>query len=315
MRADDLLFVTGGDRGFFLPILTLLGSWTAWAPAGQLKVCDFGFSASQRQFLERLGCLLPRPLGFAPDAHPWLLKSAIGRFSEPYKRRGLAWIDADCMVEGPLADDLASMLGGQSAQPTLVACADPIAGTIDAFVRNMARHESYDISPYLEAVDKQGIARSMPYLNSAVFATNDFAFLEAWERAAVRVKQHTLFEQNMFNVVCRSKQGPEIVLVDAQRYNVMDAGLDDCRVDIDAATLRPCVTAGETNVVVVHTTAAGTRIERLELEVDVAGRPMRGPYRLCTNSHLAELQQLHLQAFCFEHRDLLEACGLLVSNG
>lgn len=295
-----LACVTGGDGKFFLHLLLLISSFRRHCPERRLHICDFGLSDSQIRFLERHAVVHPMPDELRDVPHPWYRKASLSKYLEGESFDGMVWIDADCLVTGDAAGEIAAL--AQAAGHDVMACAE--GGSLEAFIAGHRAQGRDDISHFAEQLSRAGVAGSHQYLNSGVFWCRSCELLAAWRKLAYETPPHVLFEQNAFNTLARL--APSFGLLDGGVYNLNGARLDTCRAEGDLIVNE----AGQVVRIVHFTAGTAGNLDILTFTVRLGDKAIKGTMRQPRNAALKELERGHL-SFFVEEAEALDACGLL----
>ncbi|MBF0143577.1 MAG: hypothetical protein HQL59_09015 [Magnetococcales bacterium] len=253
--------------------------------------------------------LLPRPEGFAADAHPYLLKGSMVRFLEGRAFRELVWIDSDCLVVGPLAATLEAMAEDRASGADYLAITQDSAATLGELIGRLGE----GVEPFRRLVTEAGLDRGLPYLNCALFMIRSRAFLERWAAALPGLERHALFEQNLLNLLAHGSPGL-VEILDRECWNVHDQDLDRLEVGEPGAMGGPArVFLDGRGVNVIHATSYLNRsVSFRPLRVPLAGRCVEGLFRLVHNESVQKLFLRQLASFLVAHKGLLDECGVLV---
>ena len=294
-----IAYITGADNNLFANTLMLLDSIAAHEPALELKVCDYGFTASQARFLTELGCLLPTPAQHAGHPHPWYFKAAMVDYVTPLGADELVWIDSDIIALKPFRTALEKLeTPMREAGKSVAACPDASGVTLEDFLTDW-RGRDADVDPFDQMLQARGVDRSHPYLNSGVIYCRDLAFAAAWRDLVLQQPVWLLFEQNSFNALALEPPGRALVL---------DTALWNSHGQLLETVLTP--EGGETPYL-LHTTSHGKLHVDGDLRFGVRDRMTSGNLKLFVRDDLRQLQLQHLQHFLDRHFDLLCDCGVL----
>ncbi len=201
----NILFVTGCDRGFFNTLLICLHSFSLRLPGQRLYVCDFGLSAQQAAFLRQIGILIERPPTIDRSLDVFTCKAALGRYLKHAghgadRYDAVVWVDADLtFMDVGLAHFQAVVSEMKRLGAPVAVCPEPSGNTVGGIISALARPPAPD--PFAAVAEDTGIDLARPYVSTGLFFINSTALLDRWAHLTLAVEPHTLFEQNMFNIV------------------------------------------------------------------------------------------------------------------
>lgn len=300
---EQVTIVTGCDSGFFLSACMLVQSLVRQNFPGQLRVLDFGLSAGECAFLKRKNIFLERPASLRA-AHPFVLKPKLADYLADYIRGGneeaaILWIDSDVILSGRftalLADLLDRMRGGQS-----VLAASPEMKIKDT----LSNFPALDFMPFRRQIAQHGISTDADYFNSGLILFRSTAPLRRWRALADAVPYHSLFDQNIFNIVAHTTDN--VTLLPRETWNFHAEDFDN------PASLPPSLDAPPDQApAVIHLTSAKPgHIEYLTCSFSANG----GPYqiRLSTDPGFRNVQLALLSEFLEANARDLEASGLVL---
>jgi len=300
----NMQFVTGTDDRLFLYALILLQSFANAGAADAIKVCDFGLTAGQRSFLKSHNKLLVAETPLPSNCqHPIYKKAALVDYI-PYDIDAVMWLDADVMLTGktPLLEVAALIHEMNNSGAMIAACADQNnldLGSFFSFFQTLG----HNTAPFVELLDRLGVALDHRYLNSGVFITTSREWLLEWKSVTLDTKEPFLVEQNIFNVL--AWRTPERVrILDNRRWNVHGSILDQISIGAELASLH----CDGQEVMVLHATAPDKRhVEPLEGSGKLGDRRIPVHLRLFGNQRLRAQQFALLDAFIKLHEaELIE---------
>lgn len=296
-----LACVTGGDDRYFLHLLLLIASFRRHCAGRQLLVCDFGLDARRRGFLARHARLLPLPPGLEAR-HVWDKKAALLRYlaGEPFD--AMLWVDTDAMLTADAPGELERIADGGG--DALYCCAEAL--TIEGFIAQQRAKPEGLVEHFAEAAARLGVPGDRPYLNSGFFLCRSREFLAAWEKLALGMPMHVLYEQNAFNLIAHSTVG--FHGLERSAWNCSNADLDRVRRTAGGA----CVTDRGDPVRVIHCTTNSRNIDVLDTRIDFEGGKtcLAGMLRVPVNPAIRALQQ-ELIEFVASELPALKAHGLI----
>jgi len=299
---QNISLITGADSRLFGNLCMLLQSMQEQDPAATVYVCDFGFDAPHRAFLEASGILLEKPGHLKDRKHPWYAKAAMVDFlqSKPETENadGFVWIDADIIAVRPIAGDILKIdeelrASGQAA----ALCPDANGVDLDGFISDWEQRNE-DLSAFKRLLDAHSIPGTTPYLNTGFVIVADLDIANAWRNLTLRQKEWLLFEQNCFNVLAHADP-KKIRLLDTAEWNAHGKLLDST------------AQANDDPVRLIHTTSNGERHVDGDLRYGVRNRSTTGNLKLFLREDLRNQQLALLQRFLERQFDLLADSGIL----
>jgi len=303
------LCVTGGDARYFLTILAFLEGLGGRFPPEQTRVCDFGLTDGQRDFLRTTGLLLERPAILPPGAHPYLCKGHLSEYCAGEAWGNLLWLDGDMLlgaldlaVVESLADDLRR--SGKTVAATGTMDGLSIGRTMDEL-----RANGHHVAPAEALLRERGVDPGLPYISSGLTLWVSRGLLALWGVACRSVSPHALWEQNVLNALAMSNPAAVEVL-DARLWQVHDAPLADVQAP-DPQNPYGLMLDGRP-VMTVHASSRQGHHLDATLALNVRDHVLKGYLRTFVNPVLQQRQLRNLAAAVNRHRDALVEIGVLV---
>lgn len=305
---NSTIHVTGANEAYFPMICMLLESHAEFSNGHKLWVCDFGLSNEQQLFLKKEDVLLARPPTLAAGLHPFYYKASLSEYLQDVDFETLLWLDADCLIVGPL-DDLLQELPENCHNSEFVAVCRDSCGNIENFLCGCADN-GRNARPFEDIMRNNSLPITVPYLNSGIFLARSNKLLVDWFTATFRIEFHVLFEQNMFNYVAYRNQIP-VFLLSEERINVHGNGLNRLGVSGAKHDGTKDVFLDNHRVLIVHATSAnGTASLRCSLDINVGKLETKGTVNLIHNDCIRMLQMEYMSRYMRRKRDLLIECGV-----
>jgi hypothetical protein len=289
-------FVTGADNQMFVQTLMLLQSFANAGAAGAIKVCDFGFTPGQQNFLKtRDQLLVAHPPIPESHRHPWFHKAALVDFL-PRNVDAVVWLDADMLVTGDPRSEIEALVAEMRRSGAVIAACGDDVGDLDTFCR-LGETQGRGIAPFVRILHQLGVKQHHPYINIGIFVATTRQWLSEWKNATFKVEPHFLFEQNAFNAL--AWRTPErIHILDRRRWNLHGSDFDRIKMDAALGSLR----CDDQAVMVVHATSPHRRHGHMvEVILDVGGKRIRHMIRVLEDSRLQAHQRALLEQFLRLH--------------
>jgi len=271
-------------------------------PNQTLYVCDFGMSASEREFWQAAGHYLAPPEHVPPGLHPWRYKACISQFIDANAYDAIVWIDADMVLLVPVHEQIEALVsdmirGGASAAATPDASGLSLRRAISAFTAT-----GNNLNPLEDLINRYNKKDADAYLNTGFLVITNFEFGDLWARETLAQDDWLLFEQNTFNA-----------LVGPSRHAVHELETAIWNVHGDLLAEVDFMDVGR-QAYFLHTTSPEQRhhIEN-EIEYPIGKLVLPGWFKLFVRDDLRQLQQKHLLEFLKKHLELLRRCELLVT--
>ncbi|MEQ9487545.1 MAG: hypothetical protein RIM72_00980 [Alphaproteobacteria bacterium] len=298
-----LSLITGADSRLFGNLCMLLQSMHEHDPDTPVHVCDFGFDAVHRDFLNALGLLLAKPDHLKDRRHPWYAKAAMVDFlparPETDGSDGFVWIDADIVAERPVAAAIEALADDLLRTDCAAAlCPDANGVDLDGFISDWEKRGE-DLSAFKTLLSAHSVAGTAPYLNTGFVIVADLAIARAWRDLTLRQRDWLLFEQNCFNVLAHADPD-RIRLLDTAEWNAHGPLLDTAGLNDDPVKL-------------IHTTSNGERHVDGDIRYGLRGYATTGNLKLFLREDLRNRQLTLLQGFLDRHFDLLTETGVLTA--
>lgn len=292
---QTLSLISGADNRLFGNLCMLLQSFHEQDTGTTVYVCDFGFEDSQRDFLNALGILLPKPAHLNSYRHPWYAKAAMVDFLQSHSKtresEGFVWIDADIIAVRPVLAAIQKTAKDLQQNGKVAAlCPDANGVDLNGFITDWESRDE-DLTDFRRLLSAYSVSRDKPYLNTGFVIISDLSIAEAWRDLTLRQKEWLLFEQNSFNVLAHAAPD-RIELLDTAVWNAHGPMLDDAGLKNDP-------------VLLIHTTSNGERHVDGDVRFGVRGLTTHGNLKLFLREDLRNQQLALLQRFLEEHFDLL----------
>lgn len=214
----EIAYVTGSDSNFFLLSGILLQSFQTHCPRNKLWVCDFGLQNRQRDIFAKHNLLLPRPSQLPDNLHPWLCKASLVHYLAPLKPDIVVWIDSDCFVAGPLAEQVNKEIEAWHGQKDKIAICQ---GSVGKFWKRA--------SP-AETINHYAMDPNTPYYNSGVWILKSPEVLQQWPETVASAPKTGMFEQDAFNYLLK-KNNVTITQLSNEQWNVTHQGLNQLNIN------------------------------------------------------------------------------------
>ncbi|UKJ73107.1 hypothetical protein [Azospirillum brasilense] len=304
----NTLCVTGANARYFITTLAFLEGLTGRFPLERVRVCDFGLTDGQRDYLRAAGLLLDRPKILPADAHPYLCKGHLSEYCAGEAWDSLLWLDADMMagaidlaVAERLADDLRR--SGKALATTDTVDRMTFGGMMDEL-----HSGGHYVTPAERLMRDRGIDPDSPYLMSALMLWVSRGLLAQWAVICRSVAQHALWEQNVLNALVHPDPACVEVL-DARLWQVYDAPLAD--VTMPDPRNRHGFFLGGHPVMVVHATSRKGHHLDADLSLNFGEHVLKGYLRTFANPALQQQHLRHLAAAVTRNRAALAEIGVL----
>jgi hypothetical protein len=289
---ERTILVTGGDKAYFLMGCMLVHSLKKWAPRLPVYFLDFGLERAQRKFLDSICTVLRQPNDLAQGRHQHYYKGAMGEYARSVSWTTLIWLDSDMIAVGPVGEGIKRVLRQMESERSEAAASIDSCGTIGNFIAS-----GLPMAPFVEAVEANGIARSDPYFNTGFVACRSQAFLDAWFEITASFPEHTVFEQNAFNVIVRKRSLPTVLA--ANEWNVH-------------GKLLPAKAAALGDSLVLHATSTEPGAITLNESVLFGPQRIESSLKLFSDPALQKFQEQVLMDFMRTSHRELQRLGLLV---
>ncbi|MCG5239032.1 hypothetical protein ACIU1J_07605 [Azospirillum doebereinerae] len=302
------LCVTGCDARYFLTTLAFLEGLGDRFPRASVRVCDFGLTDGQREYLRAAGVLLDRPAILPPGAHPYLCKGHLSEYCSGEAWDTLLWLDSDMLLGAlDLAVVEAAADGLRNAGKALAA-----TGTIDRFTiaQTMAelRTNGHHVAPAEDLLRKRAVDQSLPYISSGLMLWVSRGPLAYWATVCRSVPPQALLEQNVLNALVMGNPAMVEVL-DARLWQVYDAPLAEIRMPDPQAPHH--LTLDGRPVMTVHASSRKGHHLDANLDMNFGEHALKGYLRLFVNPVLQQRQLRNLVDAVTRDRAALAAIGVL----
>jgi hypothetical protein len=299
----NLRFLTGTNAKMFGQMLLLLQSFEEAGAGAALTVCDFGLTPEQRRFLAARNQLAALPSRAEEGRHSWYDKASLTDFIEG-DPDVVVWVDADMIVTSDPRPLVAAIVEEMRRDGQCVAaCLDDSGHSLDDFLR-WAAGDGNPCPRFAQLLERDGIGRERPYLNSGFFIVTSRPWLEAWKAATFEIGTELLFEQNAFNLVAWRAPG-SVRLLNAQRWNLHNDALGRVTF-VDGSPAPLC--DGEP-VAVLHATAKSeTHIHFKVVHFTLGEKPVSVRLKAFRHPMLSQMQLGLLSRFLEANGITLEGC-------
>lgn len=310
----NLTYVTGANSPYFVILCAFLESFSEFCEGERIHVCDFGLSAGQCAFLEKLGMLRQRPPGIPGGLQPFYYKSSIGRYLYNKTVDKVVWIDCDCLILGSLGQRLHALSEELEPCGDYVAVSSDQSGSIGDFILRH-KNDGEGTAPFGKLMDELGLSWKLDYLNSAVFLLRSKRFLHDWHHLSFGTPRHVLFEQNIFN--CLAYDGSmHLHILDADIWNAHHVKLNRMEISPGDSGNPFQVFLDKKRVLVAHATSFMQRaVSFKNITIDVQGMRLNGWFKFIRNPLVRKLQLEYLFRFIQRNQNLLREFGLLENAG
>ncbi|WP_448207378.1 hypothetical protein [Azospirillum sp. sgz302134] len=302
------LCVTGANARYFITALAFLEGLSDRFPLERVRVCDFGLTDGQRDYLRAAGLLLDRPTILPPDAHPYLCKGHLSEYCAGEDWDSLLWLDADMMVgtldltvAGSLAEDLRR--SGRALAATGTVDRKTVGGMMEEL-----RTGGHYVAPAEDLLRERGVDPGLPYLSSGLMLWVSRGLLAHWAVTCRSVPQHALWEQNVLNALVLPDP-TSVEVLDARLWQVYDEALAEVRMPnpLDRHGLvldgRPVMT--------VHASSRKAHHLDADLALNFGEHVLKGYLRTFANPALQQCQLRNLAAAVTRNRAALAEIGVL----
>ena len=137
--------------------------------------------------------------------------------------RGLIWIDCDMMAVGALeARDRRSHHADDKCRSAQTAMCRDDSGTVAEIIAG-----GLPMQPFLDAIEKDRISRESPYYNTGFIVCRSPTMMRAWNALGRTTPLHSLFDQNLFNLVLAEQGGPLELPAQVWNLQALFAGRSD----------------------------------------------------------------------------------------
>jgi hypothetical protein len=295
------ILVTGCESGYFLMTAVLMHSLKRCAPGLPLHVLDFGVDERQARFLERHCRFIRRPGDVAAGAHPFFYKTQLARFLRETQWSSLVWIDCDMIAVGALKGALDALITQMESAGTHTAMCRDDSGTIAGIIAG-----GLPMQPFLDVLAARGIARETPYFNTGFVVCGSPAVMQAWDAIGRATPLHSMFDQNLFNVVL-AEHGAALELP-ARIWNLHGALLSEATLrDVNG---RPTLMADGERPLLLHPTSPRASEVSAASGLKLGDRQIAGTLKFCKNAALRAVQDFILQDFGATYLDELARDGI-----
>ncbi|MBP2292145.1 hypothetical protein [Azospirillum rugosum] len=302
------LCVTGCDAQYFITTLALLEGMRDRFPSAPIRVCDFGMTDGQREFLRAAGMLLDRPKILQPGAHPYLCKGHLSDYCawEPWDN--LLWLDSDLMLGALDLPAVTAMADGlRRAGKSLAATATIDRLSIGGMLEEL-RAKGYYVEPAEAILRGRGVDPDLPYISTGLMLWVSRGPLALWSTACRSVPQHALWEQNVLNMVMM-KDPESVDVLDARLWQVYDAPLADVQTT-DPQDPRGLLLDGRP-VMSVHASSRQGHHLDADVAFNFGDHVLKGYLRTFANPTLQQRHLRLLAAAVFRDQPALADIGVL----
>jgi hypothetical protein len=295
------ILVTGCERDYFLMTAVLMHSLKRCAPGLTLHVLDFGMEERQAQFLARHCRLERRPADVPPGAHSFFYKTQLAGFLRDTAWSSLIWIDSDMMAVGALESAIDALMAQMSDAGAQAAMCRDDSATIDGIIAS-----GLPMQPFLDMIAKRRIARESPYFNTGFIVCRSPALLQAWDALGRATPLHSMFDQNLFNLVLAEHGAPHAL--PARIWNLHGALLS--KTTLQEINGRPTLIAGGERPLLLHPTSPRASEVSAASGLRLGDRQIPGTLKFCGNPALRAVQDFILQDFGATYLDELTRDGI-----
>lgn len=302
------LCVTGANERYFITTLAFLEGLTGRFPLEQVRVCDFGLTDGQRDYLRAAGLLLDRPKILPADAHPYLCKGHLSEYCSGEAWDSLLWLDADIMLGAldlAVAEGLAEGLQHSGKALALTGTVDRM--TVGGMMEELRSGGNY-VAPAERLMRERGVEPEMPYLSSGLMLWVSRGLPAQWAMTCRSVAQHALWEQNVLNALILPDPACVEVL-DARVWQVYDAPLADVGMP-EPRTRNGFVLDGRP-VMTVHASSRKGHHLDADLALNFGEHVLKGYLRTFANPVLQQQHLRHLATAVTRNRAALAEIGVL----
>ncbi len=302
------LCVTGTNDRYFITTLAFLEGLGNHFPPEQVRVCDFGLTDGQRDYLRTAGLLLERPNNLPADAHPYLCKGYLSDFCAGEAWDNLLWLDADMMVGAldlTVVETLAERLRRSGKALATTDTVDRM--TVGGMMEELCTGGHY-VAPAETLLRARGVDPGLPYLVSALMLWVSRELLAEWGVTCRSVPQHALWEQNMLNALALADPAC-LEILDARLWQVYDEPLAEVRMP-NPSDRHGFVLDGR-RVMVVHATSRKGHHLDADLALNFGEHVLKGYLRTFANPALQQCQLRNLAAAVTRNRAALAEIGVL----
>lgn len=292
-------FITGSDSNLFPSILMLINSMAQHMPKAILKICDYGFTPEQADFLSRLDLLLETPPHLKNSPHPWYNKAAMVDYLDDVEDECFIWLDADMVILRPFEEDINAIIEGMhDAGKSIAVCPDSFKAPIDGFIADWKTRNN-TLDTFERQLADYNVSGDHIYLNSGFIICTDFEFARSWRDLVAKQDIWLLFEQNSFNTLAYHHQ---------DKLQILETAVWNCHGKLLEDVLTP---QGEENPVIIHVTSDGSQHFSGDVTMGLRGKNMSMKLKAFIRDDLRNIQMKHFEGTLTKHFDLLCETGVL----
>lgn len=308
-KNSQILYVTGCNASYFFIACTLLGSLRVFSPQAKMKVCDFGLTEGQRTFFEENDILLSKPSMLPEGRHVYYYKGCLGHYVEQEDFDTMVWIDADCIVTGPLSEFMDTLVGQQDFDTEFFAYPPDVENRSN---RELIMQEAKKVAPFTQLMQTIPDALDKPYISAAVFAIRSRKTLEEWAKIVQQIPMHFLFEQNCLSYVVH-KNISNVIPLKQDQWDVRGDSLSQLKIVETEKNL--FVYNGEQRVYNLHLSDEKQQkfVQLIALNLPLEDKNLLGLFREAREPTFKELSYNLLSAYLYKepgNQKLLYGCAV-----
>ncbi len=309
----NLLFVTGCNTGFFNTLLICLQSFSLRTSGQRLFVCDYGMTKPQAEFLREIGILIERPPSIDPSLDVFNCKAALIRYLNHAghaidRYDAIVWVDADLtFMDVGLGNFQGVAAEMKRAGAEVAVCSEPSGKSVGQMIAGLSKPPAK--YPFAGVAQDAAIDLARPYVSTGLFWVNSASFLTRWNHLTLAVEPHTLFEQNMFNVVLHRSLAP-FLLMDCETWQAQGSSLDRVRLRATGTGGLGAVIANK-NIKTLHATSPlFGHVQAVRGCLTVDQYELNGIFKLILKDDVRSHQLELLASFVYAHARMLTKIGV-----
>jgi len=258
----------------------------------------------QARFLARHCKLIQRPADVPADAHPIFKKTQLASYLRGTPWSCLVWIDCDMMAAGALEGPIGTLTSRMESGGAHIAMCRDDSGTLAGMIA-----AGLPMQPFLDMIAARGIPRETIWFNAGFFVCRSPALMQAWDALSRATPLHSLFDQNLLNVLI-AEQGAPLELP-AQVWNLHGVPLSETT--LQEINGRPALFTRGERPLILHLTSSRDSDVSATSGLKLGDRQIAGTLRFFKNPALRAVQDFILQDFGAEYLDELTRDGIATS--
>jgi hypothetical protein len=162
------------------------------------------------------------------------------------------------------------------------------------------------MQPFLDLIAKRRIARENPYFNTGFIVCRSPDILQAWDAIGRATPMHSMFDQNLFNLVLAEHGAPQEL--PSRIWNLHGALLSETT--LQEINGRPTLLASGERPLLLHPTSPRASEVSAASGLKLGDRQIPGMLKFCGNPALRAVQDFILQDFGATYLDELTRDGI-----